>query len=94
MISNSNNIELRKKTHQQKHPRVYEQYDEAEHTSNVNNSNKAAFNTNTNKIMSDQGEIVFIGDGWASFPDLDNFNSDLLLNVLTLKVSYKPLNFV
>lgn len=36
---------------------------------------------NTDKV------IVYMGDGWCTFPDLDHFDSDRLLKALTLKVS-------
>ena len=32
--------------------------------------------------------IVYMGDGWCTFPDLDNFDSDKLLRALTLKVTH------
>ena len=31
---------------------------------------------------------ISIGDGWCSFPDLDNFDSTRLLKALTLKVGF------
>lgn len=31
--------------------------------------------------------IVYMGDGWCTFPDLDNFDSDKLLRAFTLKVN-------
>ena len=36
--------------------------------------------SNTDKLA------VQMGDGWCTFPDLDNFDSDKLLRALTLKV--------
>ncbi len=68
--------------------KIHDQYDESE--ANANYSSKIYSNLTHNNMrndpISDNGEIIFIGDGWASFPDLDNFDSDLLLRVLTLKV--------
>jgi hypothetical protein len=35
--------------------------------------------------LSYSDKIIQLGDGWCSFPDLDNFDSDKLLRALTLK---------
>jgi hypothetical protein len=43
-------------------------------TLNVNNNN------NSNPF-----EAYFMGDGWCTFPDLDNFDSENLLRALTLR---------
>ncbi len=39
--------------------------------------------------LGDPGDkvAVHMGDGWCTFPDLDNFDSEKLLRALTLKVS-------
>jgi hypothetical protein len=29
---------------------------------------------------------IYLGDGWCTFPDLDNFDSEKLLKAFTLKV--------
>ncbi len=29
---------------------------------------------------------IYLGDGWCTFPDLDNFDSEKLLRAFTLKV--------
>ena len=29
---------------------------------------------------------IYMGDGWCTFPDLDNFDSEKLLKAFTLKV--------
>jgi hypothetical protein len=90
----NNKIELKKKSK----AKIYENFDEFDPTAAVaattSNGNNGQQTTNIsysvasiNKTIIDQGEIIFIGDGWASFPDLDNFDSDLLLRVLTLKVN-------
>ncbi len=84
----NNKIESKKKSK----AKIYENYEESESTVPINfnvnaNTNISYSITNANKTLNDQGEIIFIGDGWACFPDLDNFDSDLLLRVLTLKVN-------
>jgi hypothetical protein len=80
----NNKIELKKKSK----AKIYEHLEDSEAAGyNTNaNTNMSYSIANSNKTLSDQGELIFIGDGWASFPDLDNFDSDLLLRILTLKV--------
>ena len=31
---------------------------------------------------------IYLGDGWCTFPDLDNFDSEKLLKAFTLKVTF------
>lgn len=38
------------------------------------------------RITENEKVAVHMGDGWCTFPDLDNFDSDRLLRALTLKV--------
>lgn len=49
-----------------------------------NDSNQTAL---TNDIAS--MDIIQFADGWYSYPDLNTFDSDLLLDTLTLRVSRK-----
>lgn len=39
-------------------------------------------------VSSDNDKMAYyLGDGWCTFPDLDNFDSEKLLRALTLKVN-------
>ena len=38
------------------------------------------------KQQQQQSVAMHMGDGWCTFPDLDNFDADKLLRALTLKV--------
>ncbi len=35
---------------------------------------------------------IYMGDGWCTFPDLDNFDSEKLLRAFTLKVNTEKNN--
>lgn len=50
--------------------------------SDDNGSNQTAM---TNDIGS--MDIIQFADGWYSYPDLNTFNSDLLLDTLTIRVN-------
>jgi hypothetical protein len=43
------------------------------------------------RIADSEKVAVHMGDGWCTFPDLDNFDSDKLLRALTLKVIFEKI---
>lgn len=54
----------------------------------VNTNSMKTHEVNSNMTTSDNEKaIVYMGDGWCTFPDLDNFDSDKLLRALTLQVN-------
>jgi hypothetical protein len=55
--------------------------------SNSTSSSQLASAGDVNSQNNDSDKvIVYMGDGWCTFPDLDNFDSEKLLKALTLKV--------
>jgi hypothetical protein len=54
-----------------------------------NDSNKTAM---THDIAS--MDIIQFADGWYSYPDLNTFDSDLLLTTLTLRVCFHMIAFL
>lgn len=57
--------------------------------SNTNYSGSSSSSSSTAASGNNDKVIVYMGDGWCTFPDLDNFDSDKLLKALTLKVRLK-----
>lgn len=53
-------------------------------TSNNNTNLNYSEMTSTNESIK---PAIYMGDGWCTFPDLDNFDSEKLLKAFTLKVN-------
>lgn len=65
----------------------------SQYDSNINNAaaSSAASIGDYLYIGPDTDKVaVHMGDGWCTFPDLDNFDSEKLLKALTLKVKLSP----
>ena len=46
----------------------------------------------TNDI--DSTDNIQLADGWYSYPDLNTFDSDILLNILTIRINIKPTKII
>ncbi len=46
----------------------------------------------TNDI--DSTDTIQFADGWYSYPDLYTFDSDILLNTLTIRINIKPTKII
>jgi hypothetical protein len=57
------------------------------------NDNGSSCTAITNDI--DSIDTIQFADGWYSYPDLNTFNSDLLLDILTIRISnIKPTKII
>ncbi len=60
-------------------------------SNNQRNNNEFIYMSNTTNLTYSDGNdstkpAIYMGDGWCTFPDLDNFDSEILLKAFTLKV--------